>query len=166
MWQWAKALYSKNKYRLQWVGVVWQRVKNFYSKNKYWIEWLGIASMPLIWAIFFSWTVYGEGMPTKRDVVSHWMVSRFTMCSFLISAAILLITMGVWKWKLIPKFSPFWMKFAAGSLLGANIGAMFASATWNCKTNDHYDENLLAAWGFLTWLLYFGISYIINRQKP
>lgn len=166
MWQWAKDCCSKIKYRLQWVGVAWQWLKNIYSKNKYWMQWVGIASVPLIWAIFFSWTVYGEGMPTKRDTVSQWMVSKFTISSFLISAAVLFCTMGVWKWKLLPKFSPFWMKFAAGSLLSANIGAMFSTAMWNCKIHDHYDENLLAGWGFLTWLLYVGIIYIMNRQKP
>jgi len=145
---------------------MWQWAKGIYSGNKYWLQWLSVVFGPLIWAVIFSWIVFGNGLPSLHEFVSGRMESKFTMGSFFKSAIILIGTIITWKFKLVPNFSPFWMKFSAGMLLSAVVGGDFAAATWNCQLNQHSDENLFAAVGFMTWGCYFGIIYIINSQTP
>lgn len=143
-----------------------RRAKAFYSENKYWLQWGSVVCGPLIWAVVFSWIVFGNGLPTLHEFVSERMEAKFTMWGFIRSAIILIGTIITWKFKLIPNFSPFWMKLSAGFLLSAVVGGEFAFATWNCQLNQHSDENLFAAVGFMTWVCYFGIICIINNQTP
>lgn len=143
-----------------------QWAKNFYSKNIQWLQWVGVAGMPVVWTIIFYWIVFGKGLPTQRDFVSGWMESKFTMYSIIKGVLILVVTMVIWKFKVIRKFPPIFMKLAAGSLFGAIIGTYFASAIWNYGIHQYQDANIFTGVGIVTWLCYLGVINILNRQKP
>lgn len=124
--------------------------------------------MPILWALFFYWVVFGTGLPERHDFVSGWMESNFTKSSFIKSASILLASMAIWRLKIFHKFPLFIVKFLAGSLLGAIIGADFASAMYNYQLEQRMnnDAHLFMWVGILTWLCYLGIINILNEQTP
>lgn len=139
--------------------------KDFYSKNKQWLQWIGVSGMPLFWACIFLWVYFGTGGLRQREWLQGWMESKFTIDKFIISVALLAITMVLWKAK-PTSFLHFLMKFAAGSLLSVIIGVEIALAIWNYSINFNSDSILFAVVGGLTWIIFFGIIFIINKQKP
>jgi hypothetical protein len=143
---------------------MWQSLKDFYIKNKWWVQWMGVIFGPLAWAAFFYWIVFLNGWPQLNQFLRDWMISKFTMTKFIRSSSILVILMFIWKYKPIPKFSPFITKFFAGSLLSGIIGADIANAIWNYKNRQYPDTVLFIVVFVLTWGCYIGIRSILNKQ--
>lgn len=142
---------------------MWQSLKDFYIKNKWWVQWMGVIFGPLAWAFFFYWIVFLKGWPQLNQFLSDRMISKFNVYHFIRSGIILVVSMLIWKYKPNLKFLPFITKFLAGSLLSGIIGADIANAVWNGKYNPYPDMFWFIGASVLTWLCYIGIRSILNK---